>query len=135
MSGRPGKGGGWNRLSDAEHALRGTKPRSGRRRPALVLAPHDPRGIPPDLLDGVTGRGRGFVEECYASYRGWTIASFMLLRECGLLIDQLEAARGQPAELGLRRALLSTLAALDLREEPATPGTPRSLSKWSGESA
>jgi hypothetical protein len=131
MSGRPGKGGGWNRLSDEEHARRGTKPR-GRRRPGLVPVPN-PNGMPPDLLDGVTGRGTGFVEECYASYRGWTIASLMLLRECGLLIDQLEAARGQPAELGLRRALLAVLAALDLREELAIPVS--APSKWAGELA
>ena len=133
MSGRPGKGGGWNRLSDAEHALRGTKPR-GRRTPALVPAPNASEA-PRDLFDGLpeAGRGAGFVLAAWETYRGWTVASSLLLRECGLLIDQLEAARGTPAELGIRRAFLATLAQLNLREESVTP--PRPPSKWSGQIA
>lgn len=136
MAGRKGRSGGHNRLSVEEHLLRGTfnPTRHGSRAPALIPAPN-PNGIPPDLLDGITGRGAGFVEECWATHRGWTVPRSLLLREAGLLIDQLEAARGKPKEEpAVRRALLSVLAALELRAAPV-PVAPLPPSKWSGESA
>jgi hypothetical protein len=130
MAGQPGRSGRRPR-SLAEHFLRGTTPRG---RPGLGLVPApNPGRLPPDLLDGLDpeGRGAAFVAEVYATFRGWTVAKCLLLRECGLLIDALEASRGAPAEASVRRQFLATLAALNLRDVPAPPvavAAPRT--KW-----
>jgi hypothetical protein len=55
-----------------------------------------------------------FVQDAWDTYQNWTVPALLLLREAGLLIDQLEAARGTPAEGATRRALLSTLTMLRL---------------------
>ena len=69
-----------------------------------------------DRLDGVEGRGRAFVQDCWQSFGEWTAQSLLLLREAGLLISQLDAQRGTPAERGTQRMLLSVLSALRLPE-------------------
>ena len=99
MSGRPGRSGGHNKLSVEQHRLRGT----------LNVTRHTPRGalvpqampssvpVPATLLDGLRERGRTFVSECWTGYGGWSPAHLVLLREAGLLIDELEQLRGEKA--------------------------------------
>ena len=68
---------------------------------------------PADLLAGLTGRGRAFVERCWTEYAGWTPASLALLHEAGRLLAELETLRGQRGERAAQRLLLSVLAALE----------------------
>jgi hypothetical protein len=119
MAGQPGRSGGHNRLDAAEHLRRGTfRPsRHGARPtgPALPPPPPVPDGpepVPAALLEGLTARGRAFVEQCWDTYSGWSPASLALLHEAGRLLDELERVRGQKAERGAQRLLLSVLAAL-----------------------
>lgn len=119
MAGRPGRSGGHNRMSAAEHRLRGTfnRTRHGRQPPALTVLPmpaHDP--VPPDLIEGLEGRGRTFIEECWRTYRGWTPATVALLREAGQLIERVEGLRGQRGEQPAQRLLLAVLSALNLEK-------------------
>jgi hypothetical protein len=117
MAGRPGRSGGHNRLSVEEHLLRGTynATRHGPR-PSAVVPAVMPRAepVPAALTEGLHGRGLAFVEDCWATYDGWTAASCVLLREAGHLIEQLEQLRGKPGERTAQRLLLGTLAALNL---------------------
>lgn len=118
MAGRPGRSGGHNRLSLADHAARGTKPRNptlrGLRLVSAEAAPPDP--LPAELLAGLLpgGLGLAFVERCWQDYEGWTPASVMLLREAGMTIDALELMRGQKGERAAQRLLVTVLAQLRL---------------------
>ena len=60
------------------------------------------------------GAGLQFVAAVWGEYEGWRAAELALLREAGMLVDQLETLRGQPAERTAQRTLLSVLAALGL---------------------
>jgi hypothetical protein len=84
-----------------------------RGRPAVsvaAVARHEP--APKALLEGLAGRGRVFVEECWATYAGWTPATLALLHEAGRLFDEIETIRGQRGERAAQRVLLAVLAAL-----------------------
>ena len=64
----------------------------------------------------------------WGEYDGWRAAELALLREAGMLVDQLETLRGQPAERTAQRTLLSVLAApgamrRDVRYAPLVPVT------------
>lgn len=71
--------------------------------------------LPAAVLDGLQARGRAFVESLWPEYTEWTLVSQVVLREAGLLVDQLEALRGTKGERAAQRMLLSVLAALDLK--------------------
>jgi hypothetical protein len=106
--------GGWNKLTPEQHQARGTVPR---RPPAPVLIPlaapvSDP--VPRHVLAGLDGPGRAFVEEAWATYGGWGVSSLALLREAGLVLDQLETRRGQPGERASQRLLVQLLRVLRL---------------------
>jgi hypothetical protein len=119
VAGRPGRSGGHNRISIEEHIRRGTfnPTRHGKRAArAAAVTVTAPFPVPPALVEGLTGRGRAFVDECWVTYGGWTPATSVLLREAGLLIDELETLRGQRGERAAQRLLLSAIAALQLRE-------------------
>ena len=78
MAGRPGRSGGWNRLTPEQHALRGTsyrKPPVAAMRAAAVSMMAGPGPIPAALLDGLEGRGRAFVQDCWQSFGEWTAQS------------------------------------------------------------
>jgi hypothetical protein len=77
--------------------------------------------VPAWLLEGLTGDGQAFVEECWRAYDGWIPSAWVLLREAGRLMVDLEAQRGTPAERVTQRTLLSVLAALDLRSASPAP--------------
>ena len=138
MSGRPGRSGGWNKLSPEEHRMRGTTPRSGPRPPALAWRPArlPRRSVPAPLLEGLDGHGQAFVEECWRSYQGWTPATWALLREAGFLLTQVEAQRAEPKEQrATQRTLLAVLAALPLPAADIAVAVPAPPSKWRGELA
>ena len=106
--------GGWNRLTPEQHLARGTVPR---RPPPVVLAPRsqpiaDP--VPDAVLRGLEGPGRDFVVEAWATFAGWGVASLCLLREAGLLLDELETRRGQPGARASQRLLVTVLRELRL---------------------
>jgi hypothetical protein len=83
----------------------------------LTLPAVVPSGDPvPAVLDGLSGRGAAFVRAVWAEYGGWTSVTEMLLHEAGRLVDQLETLRGTKGERAAQRMLLSTLAALNLKE-------------------
>lgn len=114
MSGRPGRSGGWNRISPEEHARRGTKPRH-QPAPALKVAEvpiRDP--IPDAVLRGLDAPGRDFVLEAWAHFSGWGPASLTLLRQAGLLLDELETRQGQPGARASQRLLVTILRELRL---------------------
>jgi hypothetical protein len=114
MAGRPGRSGGHNRLTPAEHILRGTF-NPTRHRTTPTAAPAPTRGpLPAAVLAGLEGRGRAFVSECWTTYQNWTPGTLVLLREAGLLIEQLEKLRGTPDERAAQRLLVGVLAALRL---------------------
>lgn len=118
MSGRPGRSGGHNRLTLADHAARGTKPRSPTVRGLrLVSADHaPPEPLAPELLAGLLpgGLGLAFIERCWSDYEGWTPASVILLREAGMTIDSLSLLRGQKGERAAQQLLVRILAELRL---------------------
>jgi hypothetical protein len=116
MSGRPGRSGGWNRLTPTQHTLRGTSPRHG---PAPVLtATAIPRSdpIPPDVIEQLTGRGLAFVTALWHGYAPWTPQALQVLRELGFLVNQLETLRGTSAERAAQRLLVTLIASLRLEE-------------------
>jgi len=132
MSGRPGRSGGHNKLSAAEHIARGTFNRTRHQvratlaeRPTLLPL----RRVPAWLLNGLDGEGRAFVEDTWRTYGGWIPSNIVLLREAGRLLTDLDTQRGKPAERVTQRVLLSVLAALDLRA--ATPA-PAPAPNWPG---
>lgn len=88
------------------------------KRPAViqraVVANSEP--LPAVLVEGLVGRGLTFVAEVWQGYHGWTPSSSLLLREVGLVIDQLEALRGQEGERAAQRVLLALLGALRLED-------------------
>jgi hypothetical protein len=118
MGGKRGRSGGHNRLTVAEHVLRGTfnATRHGGRpaRAAAAVLPAEP--LPPALVEGLTGPGKDFVTQAWQHYDGWTPPARVLLRQAGLLLDDAARLRGQPGERATQRLLLSTLAALQLRD-------------------
>jgi hypothetical protein len=117
MAGRKGRSGGHNKISPADHLLRGTwnVTRHGPR-PASVAAAAIPRvePMPPDVIDGLSGRGLRFVEKCWAMYSGWTPPMLVLLREAGITITAIEQMRGTNEERPAQRALLQIMNALRL---------------------
>jgi hypothetical protein len=120
VSGRPGRSGGWNKLSLEEHRQRGTKPRySPKVLPLTKLATAPvlaPEAVPDGLLDGLVGPGRVFVEATFAHYSGWTPASLVVLREAGKVIDDLESLRGTRGERPAQRTLIALIASLRLED-------------------
>lgn len=125
MSGRPGRSGGWNRLSPEEHALRGTKPR--RFDAAFPLAKHGTvspslkerasRGWEPtaDDLAGLGEAGQRFLRQTDAAVES-TLVQGLLLVEAAHVVDGLATWRPlastdkQAARLCV--SLTKTLAAL-----------------------
>ena len=106
MAGRPGRSGGWNRLTPEQHALRGTsyrKPPVAASRALAVTMPAAAGPVPEAVVEGLDGRGLAFVQDCWRSYADWGAQSLLLLREAGLLVSQLEAQRGTPAERATQR--------------------------------
>ena len=106
--------GGWNRLTPEQHHARGTMPR---RPPPVHLVPlatpvADP--VPEAVLRGLEGPGRAFVVEAWQTFAGWGVASLCLLREAGLLLDDLELRRGQPGARASQRLLVTILRELRL---------------------
>lgn len=134
MAGRPGRSGGWNRLPPEVHQLRGTKPRLVR---PIRPVPAHPGPVPATLLEGLGTRGAAFIEAAWAEGGEWPPDALVLLREVGILIDRVEAQRGQRDERSTQRLLLTTLAALQGRREarrpPVAPNPAPSASKWDGD--
>ena len=127
MAGRPGRSGGHNRIDPAVHLLRGTfRPgRHGPRPPALPAVSAPPANpIPAAVVDGLSGRGRDFVEAAWQRYSGWTAAALVLLRETGQVISALEQLRGERGERQAQRMLVQLLAALAPRARNADAPTP-----------
>jgi hypothetical protein len=119
MAGRPGRSGGWNRLSPEEHVLRGTHNRTRHgSKPAVltVAALPKPGPVPDAVIAGLSGRGLAFVQRAWAAYDGWNPQSLELLREAGFLLSQIETVRGTDDERPAQRLLLATLAALRLED-------------------
>ena len=119
MAGRPGRSGGWNRLTPEEHARRGTKLNARHRRPAALAlvgeaVKHALQPIPPAVIEGLTGRGLDFVHDCWRRYSGWAPGSLVLLRESGFVVNACEQLRGEKGERQAQRMLLALLDALNL---------------------
>lgn len=116
MSGRKGRSGGHNKLSFAEHVLKGTVnttrhvPKPGPMGARALAAPP----VPVELTAGLSGRGLDFVRECWTTYAGWAPHTRALLREAGTLLDQLDRVRNTPEERGAQRMLVAVIAALRL---------------------
>jgi hypothetical protein len=121
MAGMKGRSGGMNRVSVDLHRLRGTFRNSrhagATQTPRLATAALDgPLPVPDDLITGLFGRGRRFVEAAWANYAGWGVGTRELLREAGMLFDQLETLRGQRGERAAQRLLVTILASLHLED-------------------
>jgi len=106
-------------LSEAEHVLRGTRRRPPRPYGLRLVGEGEApdHALAPELLAGLAegGLGRAFVERCWQDYDGWSPSTLVLLREAGLLIDALDALRGQKGERAAQRMLVTVLAALRLQ--------------------
>lgn len=114
MAGKPGRSGGWNRLSVEAHRLRGTRPSWGALAAAQAPGDVSPAVMPDGLLDGLQTRGKAFVVACWTQLSNWNPATLVLLREAAMLVDQVEARRGQPEERSAQRLLLAVIQALRL---------------------
>lgn len=120
MSARPGlgrSGGGWNRLSETEHKLRGTKPRKPPRPVLLtpIAGAPEPDALDPELLDSLGSKGRDFAQKTFSRYLGWPPHLIVVLGEAARLVDRLDEVRGTRAELATQRMLLSLIGALELK--------------------
>ena len=73
-----------------------------------------PGPMPSSLVEGLSGPGKAFVEQVWDRYTGWNVSSLVLLRESGVLLDQLETERGTKTERATQRLLLAVLSALRL---------------------
>src|SRR5687767_7544103 len=122
MAGKPGRSGGHNRRSIAEHIAAGTyrKDRHGPK-PARVAA--FPATAAPEVpgvaLEGLREPGHAFVTRCWAEYRDWSAPQLLLLQRAGQLVDLETSARdaGDVKQWqSVHRLLLLTLAGLGLRE-------------------
>ncbi len=138
MAGRPGRSGGWNRLSPAEHEIRGTRARP-RARPATVKAATVPSAepIPESVTAGLGAPGLAFADSAWTEYRGWSGVELTLLRQAARVLDDAETATNPR----LRQSAIRLFAVVlgQLRLEPAPPvSAPNPLdkfikpSKWNG---
>jgi hypothetical protein len=112
--------------------MAGTPGRSGRRPrprpgPYVVRGP-GPRVLPASLLEGMGPRGAAFIEAAWKDEVDWPPSSLVLLREAGMLIDRLEAQRGDKGEAATQRLLLNILATLQARRPAGAAAPP--ASKW-----
>jgi hypothetical protein len=138
MAGRPGRSGGWNKLSPEEHRVRGTKPRL-RARPPTITATPVPRAepIPERVTAGLQAPGRAFAEGAWRDYCGWSGVDLTLLRQAARVLDDAEAAtnpRLRQSSIRLFAVLVSQLR-LEPMPEPA-PANPLDKyikpSRWAG---
>lgn len=118
MAGRAGRS-GRRPKPVSDHVLMGSyRPDRHGAYPSHVLPMPTPAGpVPDDLVAGLIGRGRTFVEACWRTYADWTPPTLALLHEAGRLVDELEQLRGQRGERAAQRLLLATVAALHLPEK------------------
>jgi hypothetical protein len=72
--------------------------------------------VPAGVRDGLQARGLAFVTATWAQYGGWSPVTEVLLREAGLLLDELETLRGTKDERPAQRMLIAMLQALGLKE-------------------
>ena len=125
MAGRPGRSGGWNKLSPEEHARRGTKPR----KPpswasyAAALRQAAPESTiaaaatppPPDVTEGLSGRGLRWVQAVWAQFGGWSHTDLLRLAEVGRLVEAIDAERASGKHAyQARQQLIALLRDLNL---------------------
>jgi hypothetical protein len=81
-------------------------------------APVAPRSIPvPNhVLAGLNERGRAFAERTWQAFADWNPVTEVLLREAAILMDEVDALRGQKSERACQRLLVSVLSALRLED-------------------
>ena len=130
MSGRPGRSGGHNRLSDEQHRLRGTRPRRASLRPlsappsawsgllpngAAAPAAPPPWTPAPEDVAALGEAGRHFLEHVLEQF-AIDLMQGTLLLEAAHVLDGLTAWRSQaqtdPQSARLALAHTKTLAAL-----------------------
>jgi hypothetical protein len=115
VAGKPGRSGGWNKLTPEEHRRRGTSYRSIPKASTLAVAVVPIREpLPEGVSAGLGAAGLTFAQDCWTSYQGWGPSSLRLLREAAVTIDALEGLRNQKGERQAQRMLLQVLAALRL---------------------
>jgi hypothetical protein len=120
MAGRPGRSGGWNKLTSEQHRIRGTRPRVVRR-PATLTATTTPttQPVPPDVVAGLETPGRTFVEALWGEFQPWAGADRTLLRQAARCLDDAENATTPSARQSAIRLFAALVA--QLRLKPAVP--------------
>src|SRR5262245_39391777 len=101
MSGRKGRSGGWNRLSEAEHRLRGTYVacRHGEKPSPLAYTVAATAKVlpvaaepPASRMAGLGAAGTALVAAVYGEYSGWDTKDLCVLHHAGELEDYLATA-------------------------------------------
>ena len=74
----------------------------------------EPEPVPAWIVAGLGAAGLRYVQDSWREVtKGWTTPKLVLLREGGLLVDWLDAHRGDEGERQAQRLLLQILHALE----------------------
>jgi hypothetical protein len=121
MAGMPGRSGGHNRLSAAEHVLRGTyrKDRHGPRPARAAAATPMTDGsepVPALVTEGLGEHGRRFVKAVWCEYDNWSHPELTLLRAAARTVDDYEAAPDAHERRQAAKLLAALIAQLKLEQ-------------------